>query len=173
MKNYRNSSYAANKYSKDIVYNSEISGTTSISLEDFLKSDPNLTEADFEFWKKWSDLDYETEAKVINRCTKKNVSFSNLAESLSSSGLSMDDYYEEREAELNYHIAIGEAISMFFKEGYATEKMKQRFKMYYIDGMSVREIAKVFHVNRPSVYESLSSAMRIFKLLFLKCLNKV
>lgn len=173
MKNYKNSSYAANKYSKDKVYNSEVSGSTAITLEVFLKSDPTLTEADFEFWKKWSDLDYENEAKVTNRCTKKNVSLSNLVESLSNCGLSMEDYYEEKETELKYHIAIREAISMFFKEGFATEKMKIRFKMHYIDGMSPREIAKVCNVNRPAVYESLNSAMRIFKLLFLKCLNKV
>ena len=42
MKNYKNSSYAANKYSKDIVYNSEVSGSTAITLEIFLKSDPTL-----------------------------------------------------------------------------------------------------------------------------------
>ena len=56
MKNYKNSSYAANKYSKDVVYNSEVSGSTAITLENFLRSDPTLTEADFEFWKKWLQI---------------------------------------------------------------------------------------------------------------------
>ena len=71
MKNYKNSSYAANKYSKDIVYNSEVSGSTSITLDDFLKSDPTLTKADFEFWKNWSDEDYRVESKETNNQTKK------------------------------------------------------------------------------------------------------
>ena len=74
MKNYKNSSYAANKYSKDIVYNSEVSGNTAITLEDFLKSDPTLTEADFEFWKNWSDENYRVESKETNNKTKKDVS---------------------------------------------------------------------------------------------------
>ena len=78
MKNYKNSSYAANKYSKNIVYNSEVSGTTSIALEDFLKSDPTLTEADFEFWKNWSDQDYLEESRGDNKQSWKAVSLSNL-----------------------------------------------------------------------------------------------
>lgn len=172
MKNYKNSSYAANKYSKDIVYNSEVSGTTSITLEDFLKSDPTLTEADFERWKNWSDLDYEAEAKATNRCTKKNISFSNLVDSLSSCGLSTEEYYEEKETELKYRKAMHEAMNLFLKKSYATEKMKQRFIMYYVDGMLPREIAKACHVNRPAVYDSLNASMRIFKSLFLSCLNK-
>lgn len=95
MRNYKNSSYAANKYSKNIVYNSEVSGITAITLEDFLKSDPTLTEADFKFWKQWSDNDYEAESKDTNRITKNNLSVTNLDEALSSCNLSLEESYEK------------------------------------------------------------------------------
>ena len=78
MKNYKNSSYAANKYSKDIVYNSEVSGSTSITLEGFLKSDPTLTEADFEFWKNWSDQNYLEESRGDNKQSWKADFYSRL-----------------------------------------------------------------------------------------------
>ena len=90
MKNYKNSSYAANKYSKDIVYNSEVSGSTSITLDDFLKSDPTLTKADFEFWKNWSDEDYRVESKETNNQTKKDVLFTSLDEVVAGFELSIE-----------------------------------------------------------------------------------
>ena len=96
MKNYKNSSYAANKYSKDIVYNSEVSGSTAVTLENFLKSDPTLTEADFEFWKNWSDQDYLEESRVNNKQSWKAVSLSNLDYILDSTQLSLEEMVEDK-----------------------------------------------------------------------------
>ena len=46
MKNYRNSDYAANKNSKGIVYRFA-NQTIEITLEDYLRENPDKNEADF------------------------------------------------------------------------------------------------------------------------------
>ena len=137
MKNYKNSSYAANKYSKDIVYNSEISGSTSITLDDFLKSDPTLTKADFEFWKNWSDEDYRVESKETNNQTKKDVSFTSLDEVVAGVGLSLEEQYEEDECERIYLTAVREAMRRFLNDKSISSTTKERFRLHFINGERV------------------------------------
>ena len=68
----KSASYVPTNKTKNI---SEVSGTTSITLEDFLKSDPTLTEADFEHWKNWSDNDYKEESNITNLHTSPLIFF--------------------------------------------------------------------------------------------------
>lgn len=58
MKNYKDSDYAINRYSKGIVYNFA-DGNNEITLEKFIEAHPELSEADFNTWKQWSNDDYE------------------------------------------------------------------------------------------------------------------
>ena len=170
MKNYKNSSYAANKYSKDIVYNSEVSGTTSITLEDFLKSDPTLTEADFERWKKWSDNDYEEESRTTNKCTKKDISFANLSEAVAEFGIPLDVAYEEMETERINHIAVRKALDMLYNDSSFTEKMRIRFEMFIFQGMNCEKIGRALGVDAKPVRCSVKTALKKFKVYFMICL---
>ena len=155
MKNYKNSSYAANKYSKNIVYNSEVSGTTSIALEDFLKSDPSLTEADFEFWKKWSDQDYLEESRGDNKQSWKAVSLSNLEYILDSTQLSLEEMVEEKTMEDLVLQTLKQTVAVLLSDSVLTETMRVRFDLFYIQGMKVVEIAEAQGVDEKAVRKSL------------------
>ena len=155
MKNYKNSSYAANKYSKNIVYNSEVSGNTAITLEEFLKSDPTLTEADFEFWKNWSDQNYLEESRGDNKQSWKAVSLSNLEYILDSTQLSLEEMVEDKTMEGLVLQTLNQTVSVLLSDSVLTETMKVRFEMFYIQGMKVVEIAKAQGVDEKAVRKSL------------------
>ena len=155
MKNYKNSSYAANKYSKDIVYNSEVSGSTAITLENFLRSDPTLTEADFEFWKNWSDQDYLEESRGDNKQSWKAVSLSNLEYILDSTQLSLEEMVEEKTMEDLVLQTLKQTVAVLLSDSVLTETMKVRFEMFYIQGMRVIEIAEAQGVDEKAVRKSL------------------
>ena len=155
MKNYKNSSYAANKYSKDIVYNSEVSGSTSITLEGFLKSDPTLTKADFEFWKNWSDQNYLEESRGDNKQSWKAVSLFNLEYILDSTQLSLEEMVEDKTMEGLVLQTLKQTVAVLLSDSVLTETMKVRFEMFYIQGMRVIEIAEAQGVDEKAVRKSL------------------
>lgn len=155
MKNYKNSSYAANKYSKDIVYNSEVSGSTAITLEDFLKSDPSLTEADFEFWKNWSDQNYLEESRGDNKQSWKAVSLSNLEYILDSTQLSLEEMVEDKTMEGLVLQTLKQTVAVLLSDSVLTETMRVRFEMFYIQEMRVVEIAEAQDVDEKAVRKSL------------------
>ena len=155
MKNYKNSSYAANKYSKNIVYNSEVSGNTAITLEEFLKSDPTLTEADFEFWKNWSDQNYLEESRGDNKQSWKAVSLFNLEYILDSTQLSLEEMVEDKTMEGLVLQTLKQTVAVLLSDSVLTETMKVRFEMFYIQGMRVIEIAEAQGVDEKAVRKSL------------------
>lgn len=155
MKNYKNSSYAANKYSKDIVYNSEVSGSTAITLEGFLKSDPTLTEADFEFWKNWSDQNYLEESRGDNKQSWKAVSLFNLEYFLDSNQLSLEEMVEDKTMEGLVLQTLKQTVAVLLSDSVLTETMKVRFEMFYIQGMKVIEISEAQGVDEKAVRKSL------------------
>lgn len=173
MKNYKNSSYAANKYSKDIVYNSEVSGSTSITLDDFLKSDPTLTKADFEFWKNWSDEDYRVESKETNNQTKKDVSFTSLDEVVAGFGLSLEEQYEEDECERIYLTAVREAMRRFLNDKSISSTTKERFRLHFINGERVLDISERHGVQSSSVCKGLKKSLNKFKGYFFLCVRDI
>lgn len=134
MKNYKNSSYAANKYSKDIVYNSEVSETTSITLEGFLKSDPTLTEADFERWKNWSDQDYLKESQRENKQSWKAISISNLEYILDSTQLSLEEMVEEKTMNGLVLQTLKQTVAVLFSNSVLSETMKKGLKCFLFRG---------------------------------------
>ena len=173
MKNYKNSSYAANKYSKDIVYNSEVSGSTSITLEDFLKSDPTLTKADFEFWKNWSDEDYRVESKETNNQTKKDVSLTSLDKVVADFGLSLEEQYEEDECERIYLTAVREATRRFFNDKSISSTTKERFRLHFINGERVLDISERHGVQSSSVCKGLKKSLNKLKGYFFLCVREI
>ncbi|MDR0818701.1 MAG: RNA polymerase subunit sigma-24, partial [Oscillospiraceae bacterium] len=57
MKNYQNSDYALNKFSKGIVYRFT-DGIVEVTLADYLAENPGRTETDFRILKEASDENY-------------------------------------------------------------------------------------------------------------------
>ena len=79
MQNYRKSDYAINKNSPNIVYrfHNEI---IEITLEDFLKENPDKTEHDFAELKALSDQIYYEQDRAESAQTRKDVSIHALEE---------------------------------------------------------------------------------------------
>ena len=79
LKNYKESDYALNKYSQGIVYKFA-DGTVEVTLEDYLRDNPNGTEADFAKLKAWSDGVYHEQAVQEQRTCRRNVSIDQVSE---------------------------------------------------------------------------------------------
>ena len=74
MPKYQNSDYAVNKNAKGIVYRFA-NRTVEVTLEDYLRENPDKTEADFAELKAMSDSDYSDSLKRDYRQTWKDVPF--------------------------------------------------------------------------------------------------
>ena len=129
--------------------------SVDITLENFLRSDPTLTEADFEFWKKWSDQNYLEESRVNNKQSWKAVSLSNLDYILDSTQLSLEEMVEDKTMEGLVLQTLNQTVSVLLSDSVLTETMKVRFEMFYIQGMKVVEIAKAQGVDEKAVRKSL------------------
>lgn len=79
LKNYRESDYALNKYSQGIVYKFA-DGVVEVTLEDYLRDNPEKTEADFAELKAWSDGIYHEQAVQEQRTCRRNVSIDQVLE---------------------------------------------------------------------------------------------
>ena len=77
MKNYKESDYALNKYSQGIIYKFA-DGVVEVTLEDYLRDNPEKTEADFAELKAWSDGIYHEQAVQEQRTCRRNVSLRTL-----------------------------------------------------------------------------------------------
>jgi len=79
LRNYRKSDYTINKYSPNIVYrfHDEI---IEVSLEDYLKENPDKTEQDFAELKALSDEIYYEQDRTESAQTRKDVSIHGLEE---------------------------------------------------------------------------------------------
>ncbi len=155
MKNYRDSDYALNKFSKGIVYifADEI---REISFEDLLRENPNATEAEFLRIKEISDSIYYVQDRTKNVQTRKNVSIHSLEETDLCATLSIEEEYllseDKRRAMM--------AADKLFRDVNVTEKQKQRFIWHCIYRMSFRQIAEIEGVHHTSVEESVNRVLK-------------
>lgn len=79
LKNYKESDYALNKYSQGIIYKFA-DGIVEVTLEDYLRDNPNGTEADFAKLKAWSDGVYHKREMQEQRTCRQNVSIDQVPE---------------------------------------------------------------------------------------------
>ncbi len=152
MKNYRESDYALNKYSKGIVYKFA-DGIVVVTLEDYLRENPDKTEADFQAIKRLSDEWYLDQVRLETAQGNKRVSLNGLEETEACATRALDDEYIESEEKKRLMIAVDK----LFREGRMTQKQKRRFIQHYIYGLSLRQIAAAEAVHFTSVEESLKS----------------
>jgi RNA polymerase sigma factor (sigma-70 family) len=157
MKNYTNSDFAVNKFSNGIVYRFA-TGAVEITLEDYLRENPGMTEADFAELKALSDEMYEEQSRDENRQTYRNVSFHDLEEieicSTSSPEHEIIDKPEEA-AKKKQRRELGlQALDKL------TEVQRRRYLMYHVDGLKLEEIAEIEGVAFQSIAESLEAAKK-------------
>ena len=163
MKNYRDSDYAANKYSNSIVYRFS-DKVVKVTLETYLAENPGKTEKDFEELKALSDEIYLEQDRTENAKTKKNISIYGIEETEACSTCSLDEEYLEVK-DRSYAL---EAVRQLMDSGKLTEVQKHRFILYYFKGLSIRQIAKQEGVFFTSVAESLNAATDKLKKIFEK-----
>ena len=172
MKNYYESDYALNKNAKGIVYRFA-DQTDEVTLADYLLDNPGSTEADFNKWKALSDADYLQQAQDEYRQTYKNVSIHGLDETEVCAVPSPEDEYieeyidqPERDAKERRRRELGlQAFDAL------TEVQRRRCVMYYVDGLTVREIANIEGVAFQVIDRSILSAAKKIKIFLAKAVK--
>jgi len=167
MKNYQNSDYAANKMAEGIVYRF-VNQTVEVTLEDFLKKNPDKTEEDFAELKALSDDDYYEQDRSNYRQTWKNEPFSDIEEIIDHDTLSPEDEVvmisqSQAESADDFHKKQALAIAALDK---LTETQRRRYMMYHVDGLTLRQIADVEGVVHTKVHKSLLAAEKKIKKIF-------
>ena len=166
MKNYTDSDYAVNKYSKGIVY--RFSDTIiEITLEDYLRENPDLTEIDFYKLKALSDEIYLDQVRLETAQGNKTVSINDMEETEVCATRPLDEEYVEEEERKR----IRQAAEKLLQEGCMTEKQKRRFYLHYFEGLTLREIANIESVHFTSVGESIETTLGKLKRYFLNNLK--
>ena len=137
MKNYRESDYALNKYSQGIVYKFA-DGVVEVTLEDYLRDNPEKTEADFAELKAWSDGIYHEQAVQEQRTCRRNVSIDQVPEMelavVPEFGQNLMGEPDEGKKALT-------AAGRLLHSGMLTEVQQRRFVLHYFKGLSTRQIA--------------------------------
>lgn len=167
MKNYAQSDYAANKHSDKIVYrcNGE---TVEIGLDEFLVSNPGMSERDFRRWKKYSDMYYLREVRALNNNTRKDVPISPSMDVSEPADLDpAPDVRPEMDTD-----AMMEVLRQALAGDLLTEKQKRRFTMHFIDGMTTREIGAVEGVSNVMAAKSINQAKKKIVKVFAKWVNR-
>ena len=161
MKNYRNSDYAVNKFSKGIVYRFA-NRTVEITLSDYLAENPDKTEQDFLSLKELSDSLYHQQVKNENNQTRKNVTLHGKEYRQDLATLSLESEYFELFDEQRGIDAIRELLN----SGALTKIQERRFKLYFFEGLTLREIAKMDGVSHTGVHDSIQSSVKKLKNIF-------
>ena len=164
MINFKDSDYAANKNSQNIVYRF-VDGTIEITLESYLLENPGKTENDFYALKTLSDSIYLKQDREHYRQTWKDISIECLNEGDALSVISPEEYIFgqfTRVETMEWRREVGLHI---FKK--LTETQKKRYWMYHVDGLTLREIADKDGAKFQSVAESIMAAEKKIN-IFLK-----
>lgn len=155
MKNYKDSDYAVNKFSKGIVYRFA-DKTVEITLEVFLAENPDKTERDFRRLKRLSNLCYLHQDREYNAQAKKNFSLDELENTIPSDPIPMDIRYEEQQDQEKKT----QLVKQFFLEAKLSEIQRRRFLLHYRDGLDIRQIAKLEDTEQYAVWKSIEAVKK-------------
>ena len=160
MKNYTDSDYAVNKNAEGIVYRFA-DQTVEVTLADYLRENPDKTDADFAKLKALSDSDYYEQDRNNLRQTRRNVQLS---------GLDETDLCSTPSPELEVIERDGQAAKQRKRQELAfaalaklTDVQRRRYLMHHVKGLSTWKIAELEGANQKSVYESLQAAEKKIK----------
>lgn len=167
MRDYRKSDYAINRYSPNIVYrfHDEI---VEVSLEDYLKENPDKTAQDFTKLKALSDEIYYEQDRAESAQTRKDVSIHGLEEMDCCSTRPLEEELEELAAEVQNRRYARIALERLFAAGVLTEVQKRRFRLHVFRGLSTRQIGRLERTSHQAVVKSLNLAIGKLKKFFVE-----
>lgn len=163
MRNFNESDYALNKFSKGIVYKFA-DGKQEITLEQYLQSNPSKTEQDFLELKALSDEIYHEQEVQTHRTGRLDVTINGMEDSDQLATISLD-------TELIQKQDAGQALKAaqrLMNSGHLTEVQKRRFIFHYIQGYSTRQIGRMEGVSHKNVLKSIQLAKEKLKTFFEK-----
>ena len=154
----RNSDHARNKLDGEaIVYQDACGNLIRLTREDF------ATEEEFLHWKAWSDADYHRTEKSDHIQANHTVSFEDLPDRLSalpSIDSTLADEFDQQEQK-RFHTEKMELLKSCL-----SEIQFRRLWMHYVEGRTIREIARVESISYQCVNKSIRAAeKKIFKIL--------
>ena len=161
----RVSDYAINKNSPNIVYrfHNEI---IEITLEDYLKENPDKTEHDFAELKALSDQIYYEQDRAESAQTRKDVSIHGLEETEHCATRALDEEWEERVVDIQNRKYAWKALEQLFTVGALTEVQKRRFRLHVFQGLSTRQIGRMEGTSHQAVAKSINLAIAKLKKYF-------
>lgn len=147
------SDFALNKLDREAIVCKSVTGVhTRLTCEDFTSKE------EFEEWKEWSDSDYKkTESKgrdFYDNCISLN-------DALDSSKLSVEDILMLPFLEQEHYERRMSTIQQI--KNALTEKQYRRLCLYYLDGLTEAQIAKIEGVGQRRVSTSISSGIAALK----------
>ncbi len=161
MKNFTDSDYALNKHSDGIVYSFADGSKFTVTLEHYLAENPGKTEDDFRRLKELSDNDYFERDRDGYRKSWKDIPLGGLADTVLCSAPSPEaeiiDAPEEAQRKQNRAILAQKAWDKL------TEVQRRRYRMYHIEGLTMREIADKEDVSHSKIQKSLDGAEKKIK----------
>lgn len=163
MREYWTSDYAINKDSKNIVYQF-VDGKMEITMEDYLKENPDKSEQDFIHLKKLSDELFYEQALEDTRYGKRKQTLGRLEES-EQFALPAIDTMLIHSSELK---EIKKATKRLLESGQLTKTQRRRFLLHFFQGYSTRKIAQIEAVTQQSVWESLSWSAKKLKKFYIE-----
>ena len=161
MRNYKDSDYALNRYSQSIVYKFA-DGIVEVTQEDYLRNNPDKTEADFADLKAMSDEIYYWQDRQEHRTSHLNVSMSGMEETVIVTALAIDEELIRKGEEEK---AL-EAAKKLLQSRKLTSIQRRRFLLYFFEGLSTRQIAKLEGVHQRAVWDSLKWAEKKLKKIY-------
>lgn len=155
MRDYWTSDYAVNKDSKNIVYQFA-DGKVEITLEDYLKANPEKTEENFIQLKNLSDELFYEQALEETRYGKRKQTLGKIEESEQFATVSID-------VELIHNADKQQALKAaqrLINSGELTKVQERRFILHFFKGHSYRQIAALESVHFTSVQESIEATIK-------------
>ena len=137
-----------------------------VSLEDYLKENPDKTEQDFAELKALSDEIYYEQDRAESAQTRKDVSIHGLEEMDCCSTRPLEEELEELAAEVQNRRYARIALERLFAAGVLTEVQKRRFRLHVFRGLSTRQIGRLEGTSHQAVAKSLNLAIEKLKNFF-------
>ena len=151
----RKSDYALNKQDRDAIVCGSVTGVhIRLTRSDF------SSEEEFQKWKAWSDRDYHTTEKAGRAYHDNRLPLADWAVPNAPSA-------EELLLEADGTDTARAALIQRVRNG-LTEKQYRRLRLYYLEGLSEREIARLEGVGQQRVSRSIRTGKKAMEKIFLE-----
>ena len=154
-KHFNQSDYGKNRYSKGIVFTAA-DKDYELTKEQFMASDSTLSEADFDYWKKWSDEDYKTEDRTRTYESKHTLAIEQFEETELVSENTVEEIALDRLESYKTPYTIENAMAIL--NSCLTTVQRERYLLNKKNGLSSYEIAVIQGVAQRTVMDSIEQA---------------